>query len=68
VLVLAEATALGFSSATRQAFSLVFRGSGGLYLPQQIYRLEHPALGGLEIFLVPLAPDAAGSRFEAIFT
>lgn len=67
-LVLAEATPLGTLSATRQAFSLVFRGPGGLYLPQRIYRLEHPALGELEIFLVPLAPDAQGSRFEAIFT
>ena len=67
-LVLAEATGLGSSSQARQAFSLVFRGASGLYLPQRIYRLEHPAMGGIEIFLVPLTPDAEGSRFEAIFT
>lgn len=67
-LVLAEATPLGTSLVTRQAFSLVFRGSRELYLPQQIYGLEHPVLGGLEIFLVPLGPDAEGSRFEAVFT
>ncbi len=51
-----------------RAFSLVFRGPRGLYLPQRIYRLEHEALGTLEIFLVSIAPDPQGSCFEAVFT
>lgn len=51
-----------------RAFSLVFRGPRGLYLPQRIYRLEHDALGTIEIFLVSIAPDPQGSCFEAVFT
>jgi hypothetical protein len=30
-------------------------------------RLEHSALGLLELFLVPIEPDAAGLRYQAIF-
>lgn len=37
------------------------------YLPQRIYRLEHEKLGALELFLVPLGPDAKGMRYEAVF-
>jgi hypothetical protein len=51
----------------RQSFSLLFRGPKGCYLPQKIYNLEHEKLGALSIFLVPLQPDAEGSRFEAVF-
>lgn len=51
-----------------RAFSLVFRGPRGLHLRQRIYRLEHDALGSLDIFLVSIAPDDQGSYFEAVFT
>jgi GNAT superfamily N-acetyltransferase len=52
----------------RKPFSLLFRNPRtDAYLPQQIYRLEHPQMGMLEIFLVPLAPDTAGMRYEAVF-
>ena len=51
-----------------RAFSLVFRGPRGLYLPQRIYRLEHDALGTLDLFLVSIAPDDQGSCYEAVFT
>jgi hypothetical protein len=52
----------------RQQFSLVFRGGPDEPLPQRIYRVEHDELGALEIFLVPIGPDEAGQRYEAIFT
>lgn len=48
-------------------FSLVFRGPLQPVLSQRIYRLEHAALGPLEIFLVPIGPDAQGMRYEAVF-
>ena len=48
-------------------FSLLFRGPFAPALPQRIHRLVHPQLGPLEIFLVPIGPDAAGARYEAIF-
>lgn len=54
--------------ATRRAFSLVFRIAGDTYLPQQIYKVEHEKLGGLDIFLVPLGPDKVGMKYEAMFT
>ena len=47
----------------REPFSLLFSGPTVPTLPQQIYRLEHDALGVLEIFLVPIAPG----RYEAVF-
>ena len=52
----------------RRAFSIVFRAPADLYLPQSIYPIEHPELGTLDLFLVPLGPDKQGMRYEAIFT
>lgn len=37
------------------------------FLPQQTYPMEHETLGRLEVFLVPLGPDAQGMRYEAVF-
>lgn len=49
-------------------YALVFRSAGERrHAPQGTYRLEHDELGTLEIFLVPLGPDAVGMRYEAIF-
>ena len=54
--------------ADREQFSLQFRGPIAPALPQQIYRLEHPQLGALDIFLVPIRRDAGGMTYEAVFT
>ena len=67
-LVLEEARAHGdepYIRGGRIPFSLTFRGP--LRLPQAIYRLEHAAFGPLDIFIVPIAADAAGVRYEAVF-
>jgi hypothetical protein len=48
-------------------FSVVFKGPPEPLLPQRIYRIEHPALGALELFLVPIGRDAAGISYEAVF-
>ena len=70
-LVLTEAA--GFSTAGAGAgprkapFSLLFRGPKQPVLPQRIWALENEALGRLEIFLVPIGPDADGMRYEAVF-
>ena len=70
---LIEATALGSGetgsegSGQRAPFSLVFRGPADRLLPQRIYRLEHEAIGGFDLFLVPIGRDGAGVRFEAVF-
>lgn len=55
------------ASVRRTPFSLVFRSPPGAPLPQHIYRLEHDEVGVLELFLVPIGPDAHGMRYEAVF-
>ena len=51
----------------REPFSIFFRGPAGFYQPQGIKRIEHPEMGRLEIFLVPLQPDEKGSIYQAVF-
>jgi hypothetical protein len=52
---------------TRAPFSLMFRGAGEL-LPQGIRPLAHETLGDLPIFLVPVAEEADGFRYQAVFS
>lgn len=67
-LSLAEVSDIGDGSGPRaQPFSLIFRAPAGVYLPQQIYRLQNEDMGAMELFLVPLQPDAEGGRLQAIF-
>jgi len=60
----------GAASGTplRTPFSLLFRPPPGIVPRQETYRVEHRAIGALEIFLVPVTPDAEGPRLEAIFS
>lgn len=51
----------------RIPFSLLFQGAPDLQLPQQTHHLRHATLGDLEIFLVPVQPNAKGSLYEAVF-
>lgn len=55
------------AAGLRTPFSLLFRGPREPVLPQRIQRLEHPAFGPLEIFLVPVGRDDTGTRYEAVF-
>lgn len=69
-LVLIQADRLSDHAASpngRPPFSLVFRGPRQPMLPQKIHRFEHPTLGALDIFIVPIGPDQLGMRYEAIF-
>lgn len=50
-----------------EPFSLIFCGPREVYLPQQIYTLNHDAMGAMDIFLVPIRPDEQGARLQAIF-
>ncbi len=52
------------------SFSLIFRGPREMALSQNTYKLKHPVLGELQIFLVPvgqLSKDSAGRDYEAVF-
>ncbi len=51
-------------------FSITFRGPLALPLRQNTYKLKHPVLGELQIFLVPVgqvAPSSAWRDYEAVF-
>ena len=70
-LALVSADALGGAPSAhsrRHPFSLVFHGPHAPTLSQRIHRLESARLGVLEIFLVPIEPDATGQRYEAVFS
>jgi hypothetical protein len=68
-LELVEATAIPTDSGDRgrPPFSLAFHGPANPAFAQQTLQLEHPILGALGLFLVPLARDADGTHYEAIF-
>ena len=53
----------------RQPFSLIFRGPRDRMLPQRIHAIEHPTLGTLTIFLVPIMPEGNPTElhYQAIF-
>lgn len=55
------------SAAHLEQFALAFRGPADVYLPQQIYSLEHQGLGTMSVFLVPVGRDERGFEYEAIF-
>jgi len=54
-------------TAPFECFSLRFIGPPERLLAQGIVRLEHDRLGSFELFLVPIAREAAGIRYEAVF-
>jgi hypothetical protein len=65
---LTEATASRRSGVGRsEPFSLIFQGPRHDAPAQSIYRLEHPNLETLEIFLVPIAATADSVQYQAIF-
>jgi hypothetical protein len=48
-------------------FSLLFRGPTSPVLAHVIHRLLHTQMGELDIFLGPVAADAGGTTYEAVF-
>lgn len=69
-LTLVEATThphLPPQPGRRRGFSLVFRSAAPGALPQGIYRLDHEAMGSMELFLVPIGPRDGGMCYEAVF-
>lgn len=66
VLRLLTVQRLKSPSSRAQPFSLMFTSTTHR-LEQTTFHLTHPALGEFELFIVPLQPDAAGPRYEAVF-
>lgn len=66
-LKLVKVDPAGASGREGGAFSLLFVAPQGPWLPQAIYPIQHPALGTMEIFLVPIGPLPGGKGYQAIF-
>jgi hypothetical protein len=77
-VTLAEIRRLGAALRDGGAFALVFVArnipnknnpyQNNSHWPQGIYPVSHPALGTLDMFLVPIGPFADGFGYEAVFT
>ena len=50
-----------------ERFSLFFQGPADVYLPQNTYAFEHDAVGTHELFIVPVARNERGFRYESVF-
>jgi hypothetical protein len=67
-LKLAKVDPAGNSGRPGGAFSLILVTPQGPWLPQGVYRVTHPSLGAMEIFLVPIGQASGGNGYQAIFT
>jgi hypothetical protein len=67
-LKLAKVDPAGDSGRAGGAFSLTFVAPKGPWLAQAVYPVKHPALGMMEIFVVPVGPRQDGNGYQAIFT
>lgn len=66
VLRLLSVERLKSPSPRPQPFALVFTSTTHR-LSQSTFRVAHRDLGELELFIVPLQPDARGPLYEAVF-
>ena len=55
------------SPRATEPFRIVLRSRDGWVATQGIFRIEHPVLGELELFAVPIGPDVEGLCYEIIF-
>jgi hypothetical protein len=65
---LAQVVLLAERPGHRHPFSLRFQGPHTPVLPQAMHRVQHSDMGGLEIFMGPIASGSAGITYEAVFT
>jgi hypothetical protein len=50
-----------------ERFSLFFQGPAEAFLPQNTYAFEHDGMGTHELFMVPVARNEQGFRYEIVF-
>lgn len=50
-----------------ERYSLFFYGPGDMLLNQGTYTFEHPSMGELQLFTVPIGKDDRGLRYEVVF-
>ena len=64
LIEVADKTPAGFPG---EQFSLLFKGPLEVMLLQQTCTLEHPEMGHVTLFLVPVDQKKDGYRYEAVF-
>jgi hypothetical protein len=55
------------TAGRRTPFALLFGGPLQPIMPQRTYTLDHERLGSFELFIVPIGPEGAMMRYEAVF-
>ena len=66
-LVLQELTRHDTQQTETESFSIVFLGPKEPHLQQQIQTLQHPDLGPLTVFLVPINASSSGVEYQAVY-
>ena len=59
---------IAYSPGRSTAFSLLFRGEASAHLAQQTYWVDHPILGEIPLFLVPVGQDPKGTYYESVLS
>lgn len=54
-------------SEHQERFAIIFRGPNEVFLGQGMQNLEHNDLQIVDLFLVPVGRDDAGTYYEAVF-
>jgi hypothetical protein len=67
-IVLEEVVVYRERPGHRQPFALQFRGPPVPILEHVTHRVVHAEMGDLDLFLGPIASDADGTIYEAVFT
>ena len=62
-----QPSAIMMPDARPDPFSLLFRGPSDHALSQGIYRFNHRSIGGMDLFIVPVAGTTDGIFYEAVF-
>ncbi|GAA4745906.1 DUF6916 family protein [Flavisolibacter ginsenosidimutans] len=58
-----------YANVERKPFSILLQTTQkDHYYQQAIYTIEQPALGSMQIFLVPVECNEAGMQYEAVFS
>lgn len=67
-LAVAETAELASPSPrSTKPFRIILRSREDWRAPQGIFRVEHPTLGALDMFAVPIGPDSLGWCYEIVF-
>ncbi len=61
-----DAAGAGGDRPTR-SFSLIFHSPDPVPFRQGVRRLRHPDGSAVDVFLVPIGPDAEGQGYQAVF-